>query len=57
MDINQYDKVLAGITASLTAGTSLGFLTSIPIHYGAGLGAAISMSLMYYGMFENGPIQ
>lgn len=57
MDIDQYDKVLGGIAASLITGVSLGALTSVPIYYGAGAGAALSMSFMYYGMFENAPLQ
>jgi len=56
MDIDYYDKVLAGIVVSLGIGTSLGVFTGVPVHYGAGSGAAVSMGIMYYGMFENGPI-
>lgn len=57
MDIDQYDKILAGITASLTTGTSIGVLTGVPVYYGAGAGAAVSMGLMYYGMFEDAPLR
>ena len=56
MNIDTYDKILGGIFASLSAGTFLGMLTRLPLHYGAGGGAAISMILMYYGMFRKGPI-
>jgi len=54
--IDTYDKVLAGMFASLSAGAFLGILTKIPLHYAAGSGAAVSMLVMYYGMFENGPV-
>lgn len=56
MDIDYYDKILAGIAISLFGGASLGFITSIPLQYSFGGGALISIILMYHGMFENGPI-
>lgn len=55
MSIDYYDEVLMGIVVSLGVGTSVGVFTGIPVYYGAGAGAAISMGIMYYGMFENGP--
>ncbi len=56
MKINYYDKILAGIALSLLAGGSVGFLTNIPLQYSFGVGAAVSIALMYHGMFENGPL-
>ena len=55
MTIQYYDKILGGIVASLGAGISLSFFTRLPVHLGAGSGAAVSMAIMYYGMFEKGP--
>lgn len=56
MGINYYDEILAGITLSLLAGGSVGYLTSIPIQYSFGAGAGVSMILIYHGMFKNGPL-
>lgn len=56
MSIDTYDKILAGIFASLSIGTSLGIFTGLPVYYGAGSGAAISIGIMYYGMFRKGPV-
>lgn len=56
VEINYYDKVLAGITLSLLIGTSLGITTKMPVQYGVGSGAAISIGIMYHGMFRNGPL-
>ncbi|MFB6116394.1 MAG: hypothetical protein ABEK10_02670 [Candidatus Nanosalina sp.] len=56
MEIDTYDKILGGILASLSVGTSLGFFTGLPLYYGAGGGAAVSMGFMYYGMFRKGPV-
>jgi hypothetical protein len=55
MNTHYYDKILGGILASLAAGTSLGVFTGLPVHFGAGSGAAVSMVIMYYGMFKKGP--
>jgi len=30
-------------------------MTNIPLQYSFGAGAAVSIALMYHGMFENGP--
>lgn len=56
MELDYYDRILAGISFSLLAGASAGFLTTIPLQYSIGAGAAVSIVLMYHGMFENGPI-
>lgn len=56
MDVDYYDKILAGISLSLLAGVSAGFLTSLPLQYSAGAGAGVSMLFMYHGMFRNGPL-
>lgn len=56
MNIDYYDKVLAGMALCLSAGASAGLLTSIPLQYSFGAGAAVSMILMYDGMFRNGPL-
>lgn len=56
MKIDYYDKILAGIALSLFAGGSAGLMTSIPLQYSFGAGAAVSIALMYHGMFENGPL-
>lgn len=55
VEINYYDKILLGISASLAIGGLMGFSTGIPLQYGLGGGAAISTLLMYHGMFRNGP--
>ena len=55
MTLEYYDKILAGIGVSLAIGTVTGFFTQLPIRYTVGAGAAISMGLMYHGMFMNGP--
>lgn len=56
LNINYYDKILAGILLSLLAGGSIGALTKISLAYSLGSGAAVSLLLMYDGMFRNGPI-
>ncbi|WEL19558.1 hypothetical protein [Candidatus Nanohalococcus occultus] len=56
IDLGYYDKILAGMTFSLASGATAGVLTSFPLQYTFGAGAAVSMGLMYHGMFENGPI-
>lgn len=55
-DIDYYDEVLVGITTSLALGVSLGVFTGVPMQYGIGGGAAVSMGIMYHGMFRNGPL-
>lgn len=55
MSIDYYDKVLAGISGSLAVGTAAGLLTSMPVPYGVGAGAAVSIAIMYHGMFRNAP--
>lgn len=54
--MDYYDKVLAGITTSLATGASVGIFTGVPVQYAVGGGAAVSIGIMYHGMFENGPI-
>lgn len=56
MDIDYYDEILAGIALSLLAGGSIGILTTVPLQYSFGAGAAVSIILMYHGMFRNGPL-
>lgn len=56
LNLDYYDKILAGITVSLAAGGSLGALTKISLAYSLGAGAAVSLVLMYDGMFRNGPL-
>lgn len=56
LEIDYYDKVLAGITTSLATGASLGIFTGVPVQYAVGGGAAVSIGIMYHGMFENGPV-
>mgnify|MGYP006274418227 FL=1 len=56
ISLDYYDLVLGGIGASLLTGGFVGFLTSIPLQYSFGAGAAVSIALMYDGMFRNGPI-
>jgi hypothetical protein len=56
LNINYYDKILAGILLSLLAGGSIGAFTKISLAYSLGSGAAVSLLLMYDGMFRNGPI-
>ncbi|MFB6191147.1 MAG: hypothetical protein ABEJ64_01865 [Candidatus Nanohaloarchaea archaeon] len=55
-DIDYYDKVLAGMTASLASGASVALFTSVPVPYAVGGGAAVSIGIMYHGMFRNGPM-
>lgn len=55
MDINYYDEVLAGIFASLILGLIIGVFTSLPLVYGVGTGAAVSIGIIYHGMFRNAP--
>lgn len=55
MDFNYYDKVLAGISISLASGAVLGISTVVPIQYAVGGGAAVSIGIMYHGMFKNAP--
>ncbi|MFB6242401.1 MAG: hypothetical protein ABEJ36_06400 [Candidatus Nanosalina sp.] len=56
LEIDYYDKVLAGMTVSLGAGASIGVLTGVPVQYAVGGGAAVSIGIMYHGMFRNGPL-
>ena len=56
MEIDYYDKVLAGITASLASGASIGLLTSVPVQYAVGGGAAVAIGIIYHGIFMNGPV-
>ncbi|WP_414838322.1 hypothetical protein ACK3SF_02870 [Candidatus Nanosalina sp. VS9-1] len=56
LNIDYYDKVLAGITASLSSGAAVGVFTGIPTQYAVGGGAAISIGIMYHGIFRNGPV-
>lgn len=51
-----YDLILTGMSLSVIAGLSLGFLTSIPLNVTAGGGALIAAAFMYHGMFQNAPI-
>lgn len=53
--INYYDKILLGIATSLSIGALTGASTNIPLQYGLGAGATVSVLLMYDGMFRNGP--
>lgn len=55
MSIDYYDKILAGISGSLALGAGIGLLTNVPIPYAVGGGAAVSIIIMYHGMFRNGP--
>jgi len=43
MNLDYYDKILAGIALSLLGGGSAGFLTSIPLQYSFGVGAAFQL--------------
>ncbi|WEL23406.1 hypothetical protein [Candidatus Nanohalovita haloferacivicina] len=56
INLDYYDKILAGITTSLVAGGSVGAVTKISVAYTLGAGAAIALVLMYDGMFRNGPL-
>lgn len=56
MQFDYYDKVLAGITASLASGASVGLLTKVPVQYAVGGGAAIAIGIIYHGIFMNGPV-
>jgi len=56
INISYYDKILTGILFSLLAGGSVGALTKISLAYSLGAGAAVSLILMYDGMFRNGPV-
>lgn len=53
--LDYYDEILGGIALSLSAGGLTGYLTSVPLQYSFGAGAAVSIGLMYHGMFRNGP--
>lgn len=55
LELDYYDKILGGISLSLILGLGAGFLTSLPLPYGAGGGAFVAIILMYHGMFRNGP--
>ena len=55
LELDYYDKILLGITFSLVLGLGSGFMTSLPLPYTAGAGAAVAIGLMYHGMFRNGP--
>lgn len=56
MTVDYYDKILGGISLSLAAGASAGVMTGMPLPHGIGAGAAVSIVLMYDGMFRNGPL-
>lgn len=56
LELDYYDKVLAGITASLGSGAAIGAFTHFPVQYAVGGGAAVSIAIMYHGLFRNGPI-
>jgi hypothetical protein len=53
--LDYYDEILGGIALSLSAGGLAGFFTGVPLQYSFGAGAAVSIGLMYHGMFRNGP--
>lgn len=55
LELGYYDEVLVGISLSLLLGIGAGFLTKLPMAYGAGSGALVAILLMYHGMFRNGP--
>ena len=55
LDLDYYDKILAGIASSLAFGAFTGFLTNIPLSLGVGSGALIAIVLMYHGMFKHSP--
>jgi hypothetical protein len=55
VDIDYYDRVLAGIFGSLASGAAIGLFTSLPIPYAVGGGGAISIVIMYHGMFRHAP--
>jgi hypothetical protein len=55
-ELDYYDKVLAGITASLASGAAIGVFTQFPVEYAVGGGAAVSIGIIYHGLFRNGPI-
>lgn len=55
LELGYYDEILAGISLSLLLGVGAGFLTRLPMAYGAGSGAVVAIVLMYHGMFRNGP--
>jgi hypothetical protein len=55
MNFNYYDKVLGGISLSLASGAILGVSTGVPVQYAVGGGAAVSIGIMYHGMFRNAP--
>lgn len=56
MDLDYYDKILAGISGSLVSGSAIGLATSVPLKYALGAGAAVAIGLMYHGIFRNGPV-
>lgn len=53
--LDYYDKILGGIAVSLGLGTSIGMMTTLPMQYSVGTGAAVALILIYHGMFRHGP--
>lgn len=56
LNIDYYDKVLGGMALSLVSGVSLGVFTNISVQLAVGAGAAVSIAIMYHGIFRNGPV-
>jgi hypothetical protein len=56
LQIDYYDKVLGGMATSLATGATIGAFTGVPVQYAVGGGAAVSIGIMYHGMFRNGPL-
>ena len=55
MQLEYYDKILAGIAVSLGLGTATGYFSTLPIQYTIAVGAAIAIGFMYHGMFQKSP--
>lgn len=54
--LDYYDRVLAGIAASLLGGLLLGVVTTIQLHTGLFLGALAATGFVYDAMFRNPPL-
>ncbi|WP_049892944.1 hypothetical protein [Natronococcus jeotgali] len=54
--VDYYDRVLAGIAASLAGGLALGVATSLQLHTGVFVGALVATAFVYDAMFRNPPL-
>lgn len=56
LDLDYYDRILAGMATAVLAGTVVGVVTPIPLHTGVLAGALAATPLVYLALFRNPPL-